>query len=251
MSTPNDPSNVTQRTRPTTRTVRTPAVRTPATRTSATNVSTESTSKSTPAARTPAARTPVINIPLATQQQIEDASKETATPRVSSVRTPARRSTRTPIATRPEQKIAPVVETVSKVLGGLNLFTEEQIERLRELKLESGETMLTLGEKWFIYEIIGLIKRYGYEESMEYLTGNKWGTRKDVIFNAPTLANAKNKVLNDAEIFRRKGEAVAGLFKCRKCGSNETISVDVQTRSADEPMTTKVTCVACGNKWVA
>lgn len=40
-----------------------------------------------------------------------------------------------------------------------------------------------------------------------------------------------------------------GLFKCRKCKSVKTSYYQMQTRSADEPMTTYVTCRNCGNKW--
>ena len=38
-------------------------------------------------------------------------------------------------------------------------------------------------------------------------------------------------------------------FKCRKCGERKTNYYQVQTRSADEPMTTFVTCLNCGNHW--
>jgi hypothetical protein len=40
-----------------------------------------------------------------------------------------------------------------------------------------------------------------------------------------------------------------GLFKCAKCKSTKTRYYQMQTRSADEPMTTYVTCVNCGAKW--
>ena len=38
-------------------------------------------------------------------------------------------------------------------------------------------------------------------------------------------------------------------FLCRRCKQRKTIYVQVQTRSADEPMTTFITCLHCGNKW--
>ena len=38
-------------------------------------------------------------------------------------------------------------------------------------------------------------------------------------------------------------------FKCRKCGSRSTSYYEVQTRSADEPMTQFITCLNCGNRW--
>jgi transcription elongation factor S-II len=40
-----------------------------------------------------------------------------------------------------------------------------------------------------------------------------------------------------------------GVFKCGKCKSYKTSYYQLQTRSADEPMTTFVNCANCGNKW--
>ena len=40
-----------------------------------------------------------------------------------------------------------------------------------------------------------------------------------------------------------------GMFKCNKCKSMKTVYYQMQTRSADEPMTTYVTCTNCGSKW--
>lgn len=39
------------------------------------------------------------------------------------------------------------------------------------------------------------------------------------------------------------------MFKCGKCGKRETSYYQMQTRSADEPMTTFHTCQNCGNRW--
>lgn len=38
-------------------------------------------------------------------------------------------------------------------------------------------------------------------------------------------------------------------FKCRRCKSNNCTYYQLQTRSADEPMTTFVNCLNCGNRW--
>jgi len=40
-----------------------------------------------------------------------------------------------------------------------------------------------------------------------------------------------------------------GVLKCPKCGGCKSFSYSKQTRSADEPMTTFATCVACKHKW--
>lgn len=51
------------------------------------------------------------------------------------------------------------------------------------------------------------------------------------------------------EAAKAKEEDYDGMFKCRKCGSKKTSYYQMQTRSADEPMTTYVTCSGCGLKW--
>tara|TARA_B100001094_G_C17866399_1_gene639944 strand:+ start:239 stop:769 length:531 start_codon:yes stop_codon:yes gene_type:complete len=40
-----------------------------------------------------------------------------------------------------------------------------------------------------------------------------------------------------------------GAFQCRRCGSKKTTYYQMQTRSADEPMTTFVQCTECPARW--
>ena len=39
------------------------------------------------------------------------------------------------------------------------------------------------------------------------------------------------------------------MFECGRCHKNETTYYQLQTRSADEAMTTFIECINCGNKW--
>ena len=57
------------------------------------------------------------------------------------------------------------------------------------------------------------------------------------------------KIKRDKIKYELKQEAMTDLFKCRKCGSRETSYYEVQTRSADEPMTQFITCLTCKNHW--
>ncbi len=43
--------------------------------------------------------------------------------------------------------------------------------------------------------------------------------------------------------------ATTDNFTCRKCKSHKCSYYQLQTRSADEPMTTYVDCLNCGNRW--
>lgn len=44
-------------------------------------------------------------------------------------------------------------------------------------------------------------------------------------------------------------ENFEGMFTCGKCKSKKTKYYQMQTRSADEPMTTFVNCINCGKRW--
>lgn len=46
-----------------------------------------------------------------------------------------------------------------------------------------------------------------------------------------------------------KIEVKDGDFKCKRCGGNKCVYYQQQTRSADEGMTTFVTCTTCNNRW--
>lgn len=65
----------------------------------------------------------------------------------------------------------------------------------------------------------------------------------------------KWKKLIDAKLKRDKNmtstnmSAATDEFRCYKCKKNKCVYYQLQTRSADEPITTFVTCLVCGNRW--
>lgn len=54
--------------------------------------------------------------------------------------------------------------------------------------------------------------------------------------------------IDDHQMSRQEG-TVTDLFKCGKCGKKNCTYNQLQTRSSDEPMTTFVFCMECGNRW--
>ena len=58
-----------------------------------------------------------------------------------------------------------------------------------------------------------------------------------------------DKTSHTTEIDISQDDVCEGIFQCRKCGSKKTTYYSLQTRSADEPMTNFITCVACKNRW--
>ncbi|XAR55728.1 hypothetical protein NMG60_11035909 [Bertholletia excelsa] len=63
----------------------------------------------------------------------------------------------------------------------------------------------------------------------------------------------ENKQIKEKALFEceRGGppKATTDQFKCGRCGQRKCTYYQMQTRSADEPMTTFVTCVNCNNHW--
>ena len=61
------------------------------------------------------------------------------------------------------------------------------------------------------------------------------------------IENKVNSVRSDWE--QKHAKVTSGVYKCGKCGCDKTTQHEMQTRSADEPMTIFINCVECGNSW--
>ena len=61
------------------------------------------------------------------------------------------------------------------------------------------------------------------------------------------LIDEKSK--RDRVLYEINKEMATDVYKCSRCGKRECSYYQLQTRSADEPMTTFVTCLNCGKRW--
>lgn len=59
----------------------------------------------------------------------------------------------------------------------------------------------------------------------------------------------QEKMTRDAMPSTSQMAASTNMFKCTKCKQRKCTYYQMQTRSADEPLTTFVQCVNCGNRW--
>jgi transcription elongation factor S-II len=57
------------------------------------------------------------------------------------------------------------------------------------------------------------------------------------------------KIKRDKNLTEIDMSAATDEFKCYKCQKRVCTYYQLQTRSADEPMTTFITCLNCGNRW--
>ena len=80
----------------------------------------------------------------------------------------------------------------------------------------------------------------GYELSSmnhQYLFPERW----------KVLLDEKSK--RDRYLFEINKEIATSDYTCSRCHKSECTHYQLQTRSADEPMTTFVTCLNCGKRW--
>jgi transcription elongation factor S-II len=61
----------------------------------------------------------------------------------------------------------------------------------------------------------------------------------------------EDKIKRDAHIGENTVTAMTDQFKCGRCKKRECVYYEVQTRSGDEPMDLRITCLNCGNRWRA
>tara|TARA_B100002051_G_C16381424_1_gene460669 strand:+ start:125 stop:637 length:513 start_codon:yes stop_codon:yes gene_type:complete len=113
------------------------------------------------------------------------------------------------------------------------LFVELYVNRLRSIfrNLKSNKHLLNYLEnnQCNAHEIAFM--------SHQELCPERW---KDLI---------ETKKIRDKYKYTPNIDANTDNFTCRKCKSNRCSYYQLQTRSADEPMTTFVTCINCGNRW--
>jgi len=78
-----------------------------------------------------------------------------------------------------------------------------------------------------------------------------WYTSDILWPNGPMALSISKNRANDMRLEQLKAEDqdYEGILQCGKCKSKKTEYYQLQTRSADEPMTTYATCKKCGNRW--
>lgn len=93
------------------------------------------------------------------------------------------------------------------------------------------------------------------KELLKRLKNKEFKAHELAFMTHQELYPEKWKYLIDKKIKRDKSEGVVDLsaatdeFFCFKCKKRKCSYYQMQTRSADEPMTTFVTCLLCGNNW--
>jgi len=165
------------------------------------------------------------------------------------------------IINNPDVFRANVKKTFGKILN--NIQRGDNLERgIYNSTLQKADEKNII-KKWInIYFVLLYIDKFRmiynnlqHKDVLELIL-NKKITSRELAFmtHQEILPNKWNKLIEDLKIknqnkYTPKIEASTDNFTCYKCKSKECSYYQLQTRSADEPMTTFVTCINCGTRW--
>lgn len=134
-------------------------------------------------------------------------------------------------------------------ISDVPVFTNQQVDKLTTLLGKNGLPLLTMEDKYLLYEIIYLTLKIGFDTIYQYLTSRNFSDSKEIIMESPLMLDYKNKVSFDISQSQMMAPTSLGLYKCPRCGSEYTVSMDKATRAADESLTTFVQCMSCNCRW--
>ena len=144
---------------------------------------------------------------------------------------------------------------VTKIEKGIWKWTNEYAQT------HDIDTVSVLFNQIYINKAISLytnLKKKSYIKNISLLQNIKSGEidAENLAFLTPQeLFRDKWKVLLDRKfkidknLYETRTEMATDMYKCGKCKKRVCTYFQLQTRSADEPMTTFVTCLKCGNRW--
>ena len=132
------------------------------------------------------------------------------------------------------KKVVEIEETIYNKYKGESAYTNRVLEILHNLKTNEE----------FKEKIVSGKITPGDLANMDVIDMVDKNKRKEI---DKAIENKVNSVRSDWE--QKHAKVSSGVYKCRKCGCDKTRQYEMQTRSADEPMTLFITCVECGNSW--
>jgi DNA-directed RNA polymerase subunit M/transcription elongation factor TFIIS len=69
------------------------------------------------------------------------------------------------------------------------------------------------------------------------------------LFPAKWKPMVDQQIKQEIQALEGDKDMASNMFKCKACGKSQTTYYELQTRSADEPMTVFIRCIPCGKQW--
>jgi len=147
-----------------------------------------------------------------------------------------------------KKQLLPLLKIVSKLFLREDLvekifshFPELNIEELEEYIFKHHKKMYNE----YVYDLYGQILsgKTSFEQIQKSIKMNQFGTSNS---SFKTEREIEEKEVHYIE---NPLDVKEGIHQCSQCKSKRTFQYQLQTRGADEPMTTFCKCVQCGKSW--
>ncbi len=149
------------------------------------------------------------------------------------------------------ESVYDILKTFFKDDNRYNTISQSQYNKLFNIMDIDIFKPLNKDKISIFYQTIGFIKESGYEKTLQFFEDHykselSW---TDQIQYYPTLDKYRREVEIEADLLRNKPIESSSGYICLNCKSTNTISFQKQVRSADEPMSTFISCLSCGYKY--
>ena len=154
------------------------------------------------------------------------------------------------ISSSVQQLKLPVV-TVATVLSQIKNDNGQFILTREQADIINNTLLFSLNESQILFQLIGLIVNYGFENTMIFINEKKSEISLSHYFQFenPGVKESRTKALLERESMSIGPEAEEGAFQCKRCKGWRTSYTERQLRSGDEPSTKFILCLKCGNRW--
>jgi DNA-directed RNA polymerase subunit M/transcription elongation factor TFIIS len=158
-----------------------------------------------------------------------------------------------------------------------NILNSTQISNLLNIKYPNSNMVILNNTNLDIqYQIVSLIKKIGYDQTVSLMTGNsilkdtqllknalgnkdegksdtpvlnKTDIDEAIMYGAQMFSDVHKSYQNNAKILKEPTLTSVGATDCVKCGSGNTTTTVKQTRAADEASVSFNRCKICNFKW--
>lgn len=159
-----------------------------------------------------------------------------------------------PIPSRKESAPSQAFEAILNKYAESMGLSKVNLEKLTNIT-KNGEYLLTSNNPGFVYEVFGMVKILGIDQTLSYLESlDMKGRSKPLaknILDSNLFEREETLYQNDIAIIRDEFQVkVKGLYKCPKCGSQDTVDqTSSRQRSSDEATIFEITCQSCTHRW--
>lgn len=117
------------------------------------------------------------------------------------------------------------------------------LNHVSELSVKMGED-----EDWLMSQVYEDLEDFTDPDKVEKYI-REVIMKEGLGWNHKTFKTFKKTQQEQDDYILNPFEAEEGVVQCKKCKSWKVYSISVQTRAADEPMTTVSQCTVCKTRW--